>query len=145
MTAPEAPPDPVNPKQHAKVIRHFRRARQRQRLAELMPNIAAWIVGLILTTGGVYVISAGYQRWTDNEARLEALEYRAQLLAPVSTVTETPPTASYPAYVTPPPSTLNPRIWQPGTWETAAAAYLQKHAFDDVSSVTPPGRRRGTK
>jgi hypothetical protein len=88
-----------------------------------------WAIGLVLTTTAIYATAAAYQRWSDDESRLEALEYRAQFLAPAAPAA--PPT----------PARRPKDIWAAGTWETQAEAYLKHHAYDGVSSAAPPEHR----
>jgi hypothetical protein len=94
-------------------------------------TVTGWAIGLVLTTGLIYCAATAYRRWSDDESRLAALEYRAQFLVP----------APVPVPVMPPAQPRPKDVWAAGTWETQADAYLKRHIYETVSSVTPPPHR----
>lgn len=116
------------PRRHKRVSRRWIR----------LPSFG-WALGLIITTAVIYSSALAYQRWTDDEARLEALEYRASVrAAPTPPV----PAVAEPASPTRPlPQAVSSNAWTSGTWERSAQQYIATHLAQDTSSANPPQHR----
>jgi hypothetical protein len=101
-----------------------------------------WTIGLTLTTAVLYGGSSAYQRWSDTEARLAALESRAAFLAPAPAAAVFIPNT--PIAAKPPPTALLPapkNLWTSGVWEREAQQYITKQLAQTSSSATPPAHR----
>jgi hypothetical protein len=129
----------------------LRRPRGLRRLWHEPPS-AAWALGLVLTTAIIYGSAAAYQRWADDEARLDALEYRGSYLTlyqelvkgPAATVPATTAAPAAPDTASPARKTglENPTGYAPGTWERAAQQFILGDYARTVSSANPPRSRK---
>ena len=113
------------------------------RVRSALRRALVWTIGLTLTTALLYGGLSAYQRWSDTEARLAALESRAPFLAPApaaaASVPNTPTAAPTPS-TAPRPTPTN--LWTSGVWEREAQQYITKQLTQASSSANQPRRGR---
>jgi hypothetical protein len=143
--------DQNDPDLDAKTLRFYSRHKRRrrwQRWREHGGALVGPVVGLIIAS---LISYAGLLFYWDHVRLAQLLEQ----IPPPASAAAAP--AAIPAVITVPPSAPAPTVvvhmapvhlsalanpkWAPGSWEALAAAYINAHAYDGVSSATPPRRR----
>lgn len=137
-----------DPDRDAQVLRSYTRGKRRQRWRRRWRDYGGKILGAGIGLIIAGVISYGGLTLYWDHQRLEAV------------LDQMPPAATATAASIGPPAIITalrslpsmpvhdalaqprPSLWAPGSWEASADAYLKAHAYDGVSSATPPPRRR---